>query len=75
MRLLKLKYVRDLSVQIYSIGLSSSEVDDWLNDFDDDLTGAAGTLNIAGDNAPRTSASDAAKTAINTDGWALTVNE
>jgi hypothetical protein len=62
-------------IRISSIGLDSSEVDAWLNDFDDDLTGADGALNIAGDNAARTSASDAAKTAINADGWALTVNE
>jgi len=62
------------NIDIYSSGLDSGEVDAWLNDFDDNLTGAAGDLKMDGDNGNRTSASDAACTAISGDGWGLHVN-
>ena len=61
-------------IRIYSVGLDSTEVDAFLNDFDDDLTGAANKLYMKGDNANRTAASDAAVTAIIADGWDLQVN-
>jgi len=62
------------NLDLYSCGLDSGEVDAFLNDFDDDLTGAAGDLRLDGTNANRTAASDAACTAITTDGWGLHVN-
>jgi len=61
-----------LNCDIDTIGLNATEVDAWLNDFDDDLTGAAGDLNMLG-NANRTAASNAACTAIAGDGWGLHV--
>jgi len=64
-------------IQIYSCGLSSSEVDDFLIDLDtgtgEDDTG--GTLNIAGTNEARTSDSDAAKANLITKNWTITVKE
>jgi len=61
------------NMQLYSIGLSSAEVDAFLIDFADGA-GAAGSINIAGTNAARTHASDAAKAALDAAGWAVTVN-
>ena len=53
---------------------SSSEVDQFLIDLAA-AGGTNGTLNIAGDNAARTSASDAAKATLLANGWTVTVNE
>jgi len=64
-------------LQIYSCGLSSSEVDDFLIDLDtgtgEDDTG--GTLNIAGTNEARTSDSDDEVTNLVNKNWDITVNE
>lgn len=61
-------------INISSVGLDSTEVDNFLIDLADGV-GAGGTLNIAGSNAARTGASDAAKAALLTASWNVTVNE
>lgn len=61
---------------LFSSGLSSAEVDAFLIDFADGC-GTTGTrvLKLAGTNAARTSASDAAKAALVAAGWTVEVNE
>ena len=61
-------------IRVQDLGLSSTEVDDFLIDLADGV-GAGGDINIAGTNAARTAASDAAKTALIAAGWGVTVNE
>ena len=64
-------------IQIYSCGLDFSEVDDFIIDLDTG-TGAddtGGTLNIAGTNEARTSASDDEKASLIAKNWTITVNE
>jgi hypothetical protein len=64
------------SIWAYSSGLSSAEVDRFLIDLADGCgTTGTRTLKIAGTNAARTSASDAAKAALLAAGWTLEVNE
>lgn len=64
------------TIWLYSSGLSSTEVDGFLIDLADGC-GTTGTrvLKIAGTNAARTSASDAAKAALLAAGWTVEVNE
>lgn len=62
------------NIQLQSAGLDSTEVDNFLIDLASGV-GANGSLNIAGTNAARTSASDAAKAALLSAGWSVTVNE
>jgi len=61
-------------LDIRSTGLTSTMVDDFLIDFADGI-GTPIALNIAGTNAARTAASDAAKAVILATGCVLTVNE
>jgi len=60
-------------IQIQSIGLDATEVDNFLIDLADGC-GAGGSLNIAGTNAARTAASDAALATLTAAGWVVTVN-
>jgi len=63
-----------VSISCYDNGWSAAEVDQIIIDVD--TAGASGgTLSIAGDNAARTAASDAALASIVGDGWTVTVNE
>ena len=62
------------SIRIESNGLSSSEVDQFLIDLADGV-GASGTIKIAGTNAARTAASDAAKATLLSNSWTVEVNE
>lgn len=62
------------NIQVQSVGLDSTEVDNFLIDLASGV-GANGSLNIAGTNAARTSASDAAKATLLAAGWSVTVNE
>jgi len=62
-----------VSILLYSNGMPSTEVDNQLINLDG--TGwINGTLNIAGTNAARTSASDTAYSNLISNGWAITVN-
>jgi hypothetical protein len=61
-------------IRIYSTGLITAMVDNFLIDLAA-AGGINGTLNIAGTNAIRSSASDAAKTTLLGNGWTVTVNE
>jgi hypothetical protein len=63
---------------LYSTGLDSSEVDQFLIDFEINA-GAGGTIDIAGTNQARTAASDAAVTSLTNAGrpggpWVVTAN-
>ena len=63
------------AIQIQDLGLSATEVDNFIIDLEDGGgNGDNGTLNIAGTNATRTSASDTAKANLETDGWTVTAN-
>jgi hypothetical protein len=63
------------TIYIHNLGLSATEVDDFLIDFEDGGgNGDNGLINIAGTNATRTSASDTAKSNLETDGWTVTAN-
>lgn len=62
------------TVTLQSNGWSSAEVDQCLIDFDNG-GGTGGTLNVAGTNAVRTTASDAALASLVGNGWTVTVNE
>jgi len=65
--------VTGADIQVQDLGLSSTEVDNFLIDLE--ASGASsGTLNIAGNNAARTSSSDAAVSALQNRGWSITVN-
>jgi len=65
--------VTGADIRVDNLGLSSSEVDNFLIDLE--ASGASsGTLNIAGSNAARTSSSDAAVSALQSRGWSITVN-
>ena len=64
----------DADIRLQDNGWTSTEVDNFLID----LAAAGGTngnLNIAGTNAARTTASDAAVSTLTTNGWTVTVNE
>lgn len=66
------------TIECQSTGLDSSEVDQFLIDFET-TAGAGGTLNLAGTNEARTAASDAAVTSLTNAGrpggpWVVTVN-
>jgi hypothetical protein len=61
-------------INVKSCGLSSASVDNFLINFADGI-GTPASLDIAGSNAARTAASDAAKLVILATGCALTVNE
>jgi hypothetical protein len=56
------------NIQIYDLGLSSTEIDDFLIDLADGV-GAAGSLTYIAGNDPRTAASDAAVAALSAAGW------
>jgi len=62
------------TILLQDCALPAAQVDLFLIDLDSDVTGA-GTLNIAGTNGTRTSASDTAKASLVTKGWTITVNE
>jgi len=62
-----------IDIDFSSTGLSSTEVDDFLIDLADSGT-INGTLNIAGTNASRTSASNAAIATLIAAGWTLDYN-
>jgi len=62
------------NILIQDLTLSATEVDNFLIDLDT-AAGEDGTLNIAGSNAARTGASDAAKASLIAKGWGITVNE
>jgi hypothetical protein len=62
------------TINLYSCSWTAAEVDDFLISLNT-AGGSNGTLNIAGTNAVRTVASDAAKAALLGRGWAITVNE
>lgn len=62
------------NIQILNLGLDQTEVDGFLNDLADGC-GAGGALYIAGTNAARTAASDAAKATLLAAGWTVSVNE
>ena len=62
------------TIEIQSCTLTTAEVDNFLIDLAA-AGGTNGTLNIAGTNAARSSASDAAKTTLLGNGWTITVNE
>jgi hypothetical protein len=64
----------NLDLNLTSAGLSSSEVDQILIDFNT-AGGINGTLRLAGTNQPRSSASDVAYTALLGNGWTIFVNE
>ncbi len=73
-----LKDWKGAKIQIQNNGLSSSEVDQFLNDLAAVSTaGASSTLTITvtgGTNGKRTSASDAAITTLTTNGWTITAD-
>jgi len=62
------------AIQLQNCAWTQAEVDQFLIDLADGV-GASGSLNIAGTNAARSSASDAAKAALLAASWTLTVNE
>lgn len=63
-------------IRAQDCGWSSASVDQILIDLAAMVTGSdAGYLNIGGTNAARTSASDAAKATLLSNGWTITVNE
>lgn len=62
------------SLSMYDCSWSASEVDQCIIDFDNG-GGTGGTLNIAGNNAIRTTASDTALGNLIGKGWTVTVNE
>ena len=61
------------TVRIENLGLTATDVDNFIIDLNT-AGGSNGTLNIAGTNAARTTASDAAYTALIGRGWTITVN-
>ena len=62
-------------IQIQDLGLSTAEVDGFLNDLIAVSRPAAGTLHIDGTNAARSAASLSAKIDLLADGWVLYLNE
>jgi len=62
-------------IRVDNNGWTSEEVDNFIIDLDTPGRVANGTLNIAGNNAARTSASDDAKQHLIDNGWTITVNE
>jgi len=62
-------------VQVQDNAWTSTEVDNFIIDLDTPGRVHDGTLNIAGTNAARTSASDEAKQHLIDKGWTITVNE
>jgi len=63
------------NINVSNNGWSSEEVDNFIIDLDTPGRVENGTLDIAGNNAPRTSASDEAKQHLIDKGWTITVNE
>jgi hypothetical protein len=61
-------------IRVQDNGWNATQVDNFLI-YLDNGGGVSGTLNIAGTNATRTPASDAAKTSLLGKGWTITVNE
>jgi hypothetical protein len=64
----------NITLQAHNCNWTSTEVDNCLNKLND-AGGTGGTLKIDGNNASRTSASDAALIALLGNGWSVTVNE
>lgn len=62
------------TIYLQNNAMTQTEVDNFLIDLAA-AGGTNGTLNIAGTNAARSAASDAAKATLLTNGWAVTVNE
>jgi len=62
-------------IEVYDLGWNSATVDQFIIDLDTPGRVANGTLNIAGNNAARTHASDTAKANLEAKGWVITANE
>jgi len=62
-------------IYVYDLNWDSATVDQFIIDLDTPGRVADGVLNIAGNNAPRTSASDTALSNLLANGWEVTVNE